>query len=89
MTFDDIFKLIPVIEAGLAKGKTRYQIAADAHADSQAQPSALNLKPMKERAPRQIRKAKPETVNSDLETEFTHGNAEPLQSNGHDTEALP
>lgn len=79
MTFDDILKLIPTIEAGLAKGKTRYQIAADAHAELEARPSALALKPMKERTPR-----KPRGVNS-----FDSHPAETGQPNGHDTQTVP
>ncbi|NBW13613.1 MAG: hypothetical protein EBR82_36970 [Caulobacteraceae bacterium] len=82
MTFDDILKLIPTIEAGLAKGKTRYQIAADAHAEIEARPSALTLKPMKERAPRQNRIREPKT-------EFGNQQTETGQPNGHDAEATP
>ena len=80
MTFDDILKLIPTIEAGLAKGRTKYQIAADAHAELEAKPSAFNIKPMKERTRRNAK----EVISFDSKKA-----AEPSPSNGHDTEAVP
>jgi len=66
MTFEDILKLVEDTT------KTRYQLAADLHAVLQkaTAPSALSLKPAKERAKRGPNKATKVTVSQPT---FTNG----------------
>ena len=58
MKFEEILKIIPRVAKELESGKTHNQIAADIEADYAKEPSALNLKPMKERAKRGPNKPK-------------------------------
>ena len=65
MTFEQILKIIPRVAKELESGKTHKQIAADLEADIAREPSALNLKPMKERAKRGANKPKATTLSTD------------------------